>query len=755
MLSNDSCPHAAVCTAHAVAVAVRAGLLGWVLLIAGCGGSPDQQTASQADPVGHQAMLQLLQQIKEAVGPAHSHREQDRLNELLQQAEQLPPGSLARIEPLALAGEIYLRLGETKRSIVTLDEALKLAQSAGDKIPDAVDTSIRFNLGMAYLRLGENENCLANHTIDSCLAPIRGSGVHTITTGSTRAAELFRQVLRKQPDDMTTRWLLNLAVMTLGEYPEGVEPQWRIPIPDGADVEFPRFLDRAGDLGLDITTLAGGAIVDDFNGDQLLDVVVSDWDPAGQIRFFRNNGAGGFVDETEAANLIGILGGLNLMHADYDNDGDLDILLLRGGWLMDVGNHPNSLLQNDGCGRFVDVTFPSGLAEEAFPTQTASWADYDGDGDLDLYIGNEQHPNQLFQNQNDGTFIDVASAAGVDDDGYSKAVTWGDFDGDDLPDIYVSNLKQANRLFQNQGDGTFVDVALAAGVTGPQKGFPVWFWDYNNDGALDLFATSYWQDISLTAASYLGKDHPSEHDHLYRNAGDGTFREVSQDVGLSVVTQPMGCNFGDLNNDGFLDFYLGTGYPEFEALSPNLMYLNQNGERFVDVSAAGGFGHLQKGHGVVFADIDQDGDQDVFHELGGWFKGDPFRNALFENPGFGNHWLAVQLVGTESNRCAIGARISLTFSENGTERHVYRSVSSGGSFGCNPLRQHVGVGKATEIAMLEVHWPTSGRTQSWSNIPVDQFIRVTEDATDFQTLPYPHHPFVSSHDGHHHHHHHH
>ena len=201
----------------------------------------------------------------------------------------------------------------------------------------------------------------------------------------------------------------------------------------------------------------GSERVDDFDNDGLLDIVVSSWDPAGQIRFFHNDGDGTFSDQTDSAGLTGIFGGLNLIQADYDNDSDVDVLVLRGGWLSDKGRHPNSLLQNDGKGHFRDVTFESGLGKQHFPTQTASWADYDNDGDLDLYIGNEQFANQLFQNQGDGSFVD-ATASPLDDPGSGQGVAWGDYDDDGDLDLYLANAAEdANKLFQNTGAGTFVE----------------------------------------------------------------------------------------------------------------------------------------------------------------------------------------------------------------------------------------------------------------------------------------------------------
>lgn len=444
---------------------------------------------------------------------------------------------------------------------------------------------------------------------------------------------------------------------------------------------------------------------------------------------------------TAEAGFTGIYGGLNVIQADYDNDGALDLLVLRGGWLGEAGKHPKSLLRNNGRGEFTDVTFDVGLDHATFPSQTASWADYDLDGDLDLYIGNEKYPCQLFQNQGNGRFQEVTREAGVENLRFTKGVVWGDYDGDRWPDLYVSNLHGENRLYRNLGNGAFSDVAPELGVTSPMQSFPVWFWDFDNDGVLDIFVAAYGLDVRHVAASYLGLPRTAELCCLYRGNGSGGFEDVAGEMNLTRVTQPMGVNFGDLDNDGYLDFYLGTGYPGFEALMPNVMYRNQGGRHFADVTTAGGFGHLQKGHGIAFADLDQDGDQDVFAQLGGALKSDVFTDAVFENPGFGNNWLVVKLVGAESNRFGVGARIRANFRENGEPRDVFRWVNTGGSFGCNPMRQQIGLGQATTVETLEIFWPKTGRTQTFSNVPAGQMIEITEDQDDYRVVPYPSTPF--------------
>ena len=437
---------------------------------------------------------------------------------------------------------------------------------------------------------------------------------------------------------MQARWLLNIASMTLGEHPNSLPPDLLIPLQAfQSEEEFPWLLNIAPPLGVNTFGLSGGVVADDFDNDYHLDLLVSNWDTSGQLRFYRNRADGTFGDATEKAGLKGIFGGLNLVQADYDADGFLDALVLRGAWSGKAGRHPNSLLRNEGGTGFADVTFAAGLGEEHFPTQTASWADCDLDGDLDLYIGNETTEElsaacQLFRNQGNGRFDETALQAGVANHRFSKGVIWGDYDGDGSPDLYVSNLDGFNRLYRNNRDGTFTDVAMRLGVAWPRSSFPCWFWDFDNDGDLDLYVASYEAGVEHLAASYLGLPHDAEMARLYRNDGTGGFADVAADFNLVRPATPMGSNFGDIDNDGFLDFYLGTGDVHYEDLMPNMLYRNDAGMRFLDVTAASGLGNLQKGHGIAFADFDNDGDQDVFAEMGGAYPGRPLQRQPLRKP---------------------------------------------------------------------------------------------------------------------------
>ncbi len=691
----------------------------------------------------HQRMISLLRSIKESTREKNPFLGAADSNQALTDLASLPDDASKadHFKLNWLVAEHLLRLGRNREAATHFETACQFAPQVTPAMEDEQHQLVLLKTALAHFRIAENENCILNHTVDSCLLPIRGTGVHVKQEHTKEAIRFLLMVLAKNPQHATARWLLNISYMATGGYPDQV-PDKQLIAPQNFQSEetFPRFFNIASGLKVDSFNLSGGAIVDDFDNDGLLDIVSSTWDPQGQIYFFRNQGDGTFVDRTIAAGLIGIYGGLNLIQADYDNDNDLDFLILRGGWTEGYGIQPNSLLQNNGKGQFLDVTFAAGLGEVHRPTQTASWADYDLDGDLDLFVGNELQPNQLFQNNGDGTFVDVAEEAGLlnhAEPRLSKGVIFGDYDQDRWPDLFISNMGQPNNLYHNNGDGTFSDLAGALDIQTPIPSFPAWFWDFNNDGALDLFVPSYQIGIEHIAADYIGNGTQAAADELYQNNGEGGFVERGAELNLVRATQPMGCNFGDLDNDGFLDFYLGTGSPEYIALMPNLMFHNQRGKKFTDVTTAGGFGHLQKGHGVSFADLDNDGDQDIFIQIGGWYLGDKFGNGLFENPGFGNHWIGIKLVGKQSNRSAIGTRIRATIVENGETRSVYRWVNSGGSFGANPLRQQLGLGQATRIKQLEIYWPKTNLTQVFKDLPVDRFIEIHEGIDQIQQLELP------------------
>lgn len=452
-------------------------------------------------------------------------------------------------------------------------------------------------------------------------------------------------------------WLLNLAHMTLGEHPDQVPPEFLLPLDSFvADEEqsIGEFRDIAHLLGVNRLNQAGGAIMDDFDNDEQLDLVVSSMDPALPLAFYRNRGDGTFAESIGPAGFGGQLGGLYCVQTDYNNDGRLDVFVVRGAWFR-TPVRP-SLLRNDGDGKFTDVTREVGLLDPV-NSIVAQWADYDNDGHLDLFVGSDIGPNRLFHNDGQGVFTNVAEQAGVaGSDKLCRGASWGDFDGDGYLDLFVNHLRGPPQLFHNQRNGRFVDVAQQVGVTGPSIGFSCWFWDFDNDGWLDIYASSYAFTLNDVLRGMLGRPHELQAGRLYRNVDGGQrFVDVTRDTGLDRVFAPMGSNFADFDNDGWLDFYLGTGEPSYSMLVPNFLFRNVEGRRFADITLPSRTGHLQKGHGVACGDWDRDGNVDLFVQLGGATPGDCFHNAMFQNPGgHDHHWLNLKLIGKTTNRAAIG-----------------------------------------------------------------------------------------------------
>ena len=596
-------------------------------------------------------------------------------------------------------------------------------------------------LAISYLRLGEINNCQNNHNSYSCILPLKDQALHIDTNGSKKAIAIYAQIYEKFPNH-NYKWLLNLAHMSIGEHPNKVPVKYRINYPNWnvEQKQFMAFKEISLKLGIAQNGLSGGVSIDDFNNDGLLDVFITSYGMSDQSKLFTNT-SNGFIDTTKEAGLTGIVSGLNCIHADYNNDGNIDIFVLRGAWLDEGGNHPNSLLKNNGDGTFTDVTKSAGLLS-FHPTQTASWADVNNDGYLDLFIGNEStakrsHPCELYINQKDGSFTEESSNYNLSSiDGFIKGVVFGDINNDKWPDLYISVLGGNNLLFKNDF-GKFKNISETAGVQGPNFSFPTWFWDVNNDGFNDILVASYDTRNTKNIAGDFAKELQGEKvrfdtSKLYINNGDETFSDQSSAFNIDKSFYAMGSNFGDLDNDGWLDFYIGTGSPEFTSVVPNRMFRNIDGISFEEVTSAGGFGHIQKGHGVSFADLDNDGDQDIYAVLGGAYEGDNYPNVCFENPTSENNWIILKLEGIKSNRSAIGTKLKLDL-ENG--RTIFYSINTGGSFGANSLQAEVGLGQSELIQTLTVIWPCS-KAQIFNSVAVNKKYTLTEGENELIKEPY-------------------
>ena len=639
---------------------------------------------------------------------------------------------------------VLLKLQQAYEMLVNGDAAtaaglfLEVEQSASRHPAFADDHQLvglaRSYAALAALRQGEQDNCVMHHTSQSCLLPIRGSGMHSVTEGARAARGIYARTLEQNPSDLSARWLYNIASMALGVYPDSVPQTLLIqPASYASEDSMQHFEDVAPLLGIAAHGLAGGCVMDDFNNDGNLDLMVSSFGlvkDRDALRFLLNDGKGRFEDRTAEAGLDGLIGGANLIQADFDNDGQLDVLVLRGGGLLgQLGCQPSSLLRNRGDGTFDDVTRAAGLYFLA-PTQSATWADFDGDGWLDLFVGIqyselatfdlpawrpfERAPRQeckLFLNRRDGTFREVATESGVAYVGMVTGVVSGDVDEDGLPDLILAQRYGPVLVYHNEGGSPLRFQRTQ--VLEPDHGGSLCLLDADADGHLDLFVSGYTVGASayaagLVAADYLGRPSTAERPHLYRNLGRGRLEDVTAASGLGRAIFSTGLGAGDFDGDGLTDLFVGTGSRDYRALLPDRMFRNLGGARFADVTRAADVGHLQKAGAVAVGDLDGDGDEDIYIKVGGEFPGDAFRSVLFRNPGNANHHLTLRLVGTHSNRSAIGARVRVTVVEHGQERDRFAIVSTGSSFGGSSLQIEMGLGSATDVTTVDVQWPGGG-----------------------------------------------
>ncbi len=502
-----------------------------------------------------------------------------------------------------------------------------------------------------------------------------------------------------------------------------------------------------------LETTGCGVAVLDFDNDGWLDVFVVNGSvlegfpqggaPTGHL--YRNRHDGTFEDVTVTSGLTQSGWGQAACTGDYDNDGRDDLFVTYWG--------QNRLFHNRGDGRFDDVTARAGL-KTAKPRWGAGCAflDYDRDGRLDLFAANyidfdlASTPvpesglcrykgipvacgppglpggrNVLYHNAGDGTFEDVSERAGITraSGTYGLGVSTLDFNGDGWIDLYVANDSNPSALYLNNADGTFKDIAVAAGCAysqdgKPQAGMGVAVGDYDRNGTVDLFKTNFAGDTST----------------LYANDGKGSCedRTFAGGIGLNTRWLGWGVGFLDLDNDGWLDLFLVNGhvYPEVQRVQTEagykqrkIVYRNLGNGRFQDVSERLGppVTTPAAGRGAAFADLDNDGDIDVVVNN---VHAEPDLFRLDLQPGA--HWITLKLIGTRSNRSAIGARVRL-FSSDSPQ---LQEVRGGGSyFSQNDLRVHFGLGRSAVMDRIEIRWP-NGLEEQWKNLEVDRIVTLTE-----------------------------
>jgi hypothetical protein len=490
-------------------------------------------------------------------------------------------------------------------------------------------------------------------------------------------------------------------------------------------------------------TFGSGVAWIDYDQDGAPDLFFTNGRPTRPNALYHNNRDGTFTDVTNKAGLAGVGGSYRtgIAVGDIDNDGDEDLFVAANG--------PNILYRNNGDGTFTDVTAQAGVAGgDREWSSSAGFFDYDGDGDLDLYVANylelrpsdnpycgfnkpgyrtycnptlfDGTPDRLFRNDGQGRFTDVSKAAGIANPaGKGLGVTFCDVDGDGRTDIYVANDLVRNFLYHNNGDGTFKDVAYGAGVGfdangKPQAGMGVDCGDVTGDGRPELFVTNFADELNT----------------LYENVDGEVFEDISQRAGLGSGFAPLGFGtaFLDLDNDGDLDIYVANGHvvdnvsmytPAVKAAQRGLVYVNDGAGHFTDVSAAAGPGpQIERiSRGLAVADYDNDGDLDIaISNLGA-------APLLLRNEAApGRHWVTLSLHGTASNRRGLGARVEI---EAGGKKQV-RVVNNVVSYlSASDSRLHIGLGEAARIDSLVITWP-SGTRQAVTDAAVDRVLDITE-----------------------------
>ncbi len=632
---------------------------------------------------------------------------------------------------VADAAEIYVEtavfLGlEYKELIARYQERLK-------EKPE--DTRTRLELGRLFVKCGLYDDAVRELEIAAADPEMTARAKHEASLAHFRAGRFGASVdagmaaMRADPRNERTRASMWLASRSLGGYPPHVPEAFRMELKAGYERPRVRFENIASKIGMDKICAGRGTAVFDYNNDGLLDLVVTAAHAG--CTLYRNNGDGTFTDVTTGSGLDECINGFVIIAGDYDNDGFQDLLVTRLGFYYgDI-----ALYHNNGDGTFTDVTEKAGLASWG-PSYCASWVDYDCDGKLDLFVNynlggmfDRRCQNRLFRNNGDGTFTDVTKESGLSNLFTTIGSCWGDYNNDGFPDLFVSSGIGRPQLFRNNGDGTFTDVSIEAGLTDFVVGTTCCWADYNNDGLLDIVQYS-WADHEDVIHTMRNGHGPEDGAPLviYHNNGDGTFTAKTRELGLTGCWGTMSGSMGDVNNDGYIDLLLGNGSPRMERLEPFVLLENDRG-RFRNTTFAAGLPFSGKSHGTNTADLFGDGRMSIIIAAGGAYPGDLMQTAIHCPVTLPGNYLNVRLRGVRSNRDGNGARLTLI---SGGQKQI-REATNGSSFGCLPIEQHFGLGAATEIDALEIRWP-SGLRQRIENPPVNDTIRVTEGVEGWEPV---------------------
>jgi tetratricopeptide (TPR) repeat protein len=589
------------------------------------------------------------------------------------------------------------------------------------------DYSTRMELGHALVKCGlydeaERELMLIPEHSEHRARALHEAGVGLYRAGRfARAAKMTNAALAVNPEDQRVQLILWLTAQKLGGYPDYVPLNHRMMVKAGFEKPRVEFEDIAAKIGLDKTSAGRGIAIFDYDNDGFLDIAVAS--AHGATNLYHNNGDGTFTDVSVGSGLDNCVNSFALSVGDYDNDGFPDLFVTRLGFYAGACQ----LFHNNGDGTFTDVTAKAGL-EVWGPGFTPSWIDYDGDGYLDLFIANNlgglferKTPNRLFHNNGDGTFTETTEQAGLNTIWPTIGGAWGDYDNDGRPDLFLSNGLGRSQLYHNNGDGTFTDVSDKAGITETGFGSPAFWFDYDNDGWMDIaqFEWSDHEDVIYTLKNGEGPP-DGKPMRVFHNNRDGSFTDVSRDIGLNGCWGTMSGNAADFNNDGYLDIVLGNGSPKMDRMEPMIMMEN-DGTRFRNVTFAAGLPFTGKSHGVNMADLFGNGRMSVLVAAGGAYPGDLLTMGVYYPKVLPGNWVNVRLKAVKSNGSAIGAKVSI----DAGGRKQYREITGGSNFGCLPLEQHFGLAEIPAIDTLEITWP-SGLKQRFENIPINNTYEFTE-----------------------------
>jgi len=641
-------------------------------------------------------------------------------------------------------GQIDYHKGNFREAVRLIESTIRTRGESEDRL---------FWLALSNMRLAENENCLpmlrgapmpaAMPEGSMCSLPV--TSFHQKAQYAQAAADGFEALLdRYDSENRLYRWLLNFNYMTLGKFPAGVPRKYVIDSEfidrfygkgrDKTRAEFPdlSFDDESKALGVNTFHPGRGVAVEDFDGDGYLDIITGG--SFGPVRFYKNDHGRGFIDKTAESGLTNATQVFAIVAGDYDNDGSPDLFICR------PFDH-FLLYHNNGKGVFTDVTAASGLLDTWRPDSLAvtwipTWADVNNDGKLDLFLAQwafrlpfvtnvmakPRMDSALFIQEN-GKFVNRTKEYGLESllhDYYYIGSAFGDYDGDGYQDLFLSSpLRNSSVLLRNINGRRFEDTHL---IDSTAPGFAAAFVDINHDGRLDIFQAGFGDAKTAVEQVVFGEhtnDYRNGHSAIFLQTPDGKFERHEEAFDMPMST--MGSTFGDINNDGCYDFYFGKGDPEPWFVLPNLMFISQPrghecGLTFRNVSMLEGFGNVQKGHGVVFFDFNGDGKEDLYSALGGMWPGDAWTSQLLVNKSRLKYtWTNIRLRGRKTNYFGVGVNFRVRAENAGGEPIVrYYHMDNKTGFGSAPVLAHVGLMDAVKIDGVDVQWPVSRCSRTYS-----------------------------------------